>query len=109
MTLPAFALKKKQYLVAGGAGLVGLLLIGTLFWSVDNGKQNSEDEPPLKETKITTAGQRVNPQEIWVERLESENKLTRSKLDALEKILMENIKSNAESDHRLTDLQQQME
>lgn len=39
-----------------------------------------------------TAGQRINPQEVWVEQIQSENKLTRNKIEALEKLLMESIK-----------------
>jgi conjugal transfer pilus assembly protein TraB len=102
MITPAFLLKKKQYLLAALVGTLGLGIMGLLIWSVDN--DAFDDEPfqtPIKETQITTAGQRVNPQEVWVERMESENKLTQNKLDTLEKLLMSNIKNSGESESRL--------
>ncbi len=92
--IPAFKLKKQQYIYAGIVGALGLGLVGLLIWSVDD--QVAVEEAPTKESNITTAGQRINPQEIWVERMESENKLTNKKLETLEKLLMSNIKSAAE-------------
>ncbi len=103
--IPAFKLKKKQYLYAGIAGALVLGLIGLLIWSVDDNVA-VEEASSLKESNIITAGQRINPQEVWVERMESENKLTNKKLDALEKLLMSNIKNAAELENKLEHNQQ---
>ncbi|MBP9777456.1 MAG: TraB/VirB10 family protein [Alphaproteobacteria bacterium] len=95
MSLPPFELKKRQLIYAGCAGLFGLILIGTLLWSFGGDMALEPSDPPPKETTITTAGQRINPQEVWVERIESENKLTQEKLGALEKLLMASIQDKA--------------
>lgn len=108
MIPPAFTNKKKQYLYAGVAGLVGLALIGVLILSVEGDIKPSES-PPLQETKITTAGQRINSQEVWVERMESENKLTQQKLDALEKLFMANVKNTAETEDKLQERLEEIE
>jgi conjugal transfer pilus assembly protein TraB len=97
MTLPSFKIKHKQYLLAGLVGASGLAIIGFILWSADPAPEMSTDQVPVKESQITTSGQRINPQEVWVERVESESKLTRNKLEALEKLLMENIKLSADS------------
>ena len=95
MSLPPFELKKRQLIYAGCAGLFGLILIGTLLWSFGGDMALEPSDSPPKETNITTAGQRINPQEVWVERIESENKLTQEKLGALEKLLMASIQDKA--------------
>ncbi|MBY0292794.1 MAG: TraB/VirB10 family protein [Alphaproteobacteria bacterium] len=95
MSLPPFELKKRQLIYAGCAGLFGLILIGTLLWSFGGDMAIEPSDSPPKETNITTAGQRINPQEVWVERIESENKLTQEKLGALEKLLMASIQDKA--------------
>lgn len=95
MSIPPFELKKRQLIYAGCAGLFGLILIGTLLWSFGGDMALESSDLPPKETTITTAGQRINPQEVWVERIESENKLTQEKLGALEKLLMASIQDKA--------------
>ncbi|HUX80188.1 MAG TPA: TraB/VirB10 family protein, partial [Alphaproteobacteria bacterium] len=98
----AFQLKKKQYLYAGFAGLLGLGLIGLLLWSVDQGSSSDvSDSSAIQETNITTAGQRVNPLENWVERMEAAYKVTQQKLDALEKLFMTSIKSSTEQEDKI--------
>jgi conjugal transfer pilus assembly protein TraB len=102
MIAPAFQLKKKQYLYAGIACVLGIGLIGLLLWSVDQGSSSdNSNSSELKETNITTAGQRMNSQEVWVDRIEAENKITQQKLDALEKLLMTSVKSSAEQEDRI--------
>ncbi|MBP9777446.1 MAG: TraB/VirB10 family protein [Alphaproteobacteria bacterium] len=95
MSTPPFELKKRQLIHAGCAGFFGLILIGTLLWSFGGDMALEPSDSPPKETNITTAGQRINPQEVWVERIESENKLTQEKLGALEKLLMASIQDKA--------------
>ncbi|OJW55215.1 MAG: hypothetical protein BGO67_00470 [Alphaproteobacteria bacterium 41-28] len=102
MIAPAFQLKKKQYLYAGIACVLGLGLIGLLLWSVDQGSSSeASDSSALKETNITTASQRLSSQEVWVEKTEAAYKITQQKLDALEKLLMANIKSSAEQEDKI--------
>lgn len=95
MSIPSFEVRKRQLLYAGLASLFGLSLIGLLLWSLGGDLAQETTSSTLKETSITTAGQQVNPQEVWVERMESENKLTNDKLNALEKLLMVSIQENA--------------
>ena len=53
-------------------------------------------------------GQRINPQEVWVERLESENKLTQKKIDELEKLLMSKVKETSKSDMKYEAMMKEM-
>lgn len=103
-----FDLKKKQYLYAGLIGALGLGIMGLLIWSIDD-KGSSIPTEPSKETNITTAGQRINPQEIWVERMEGENKLTQQKLDALEKLMMANAQAAGNAEEKVHQLEQDLE
>lgn len=97
MSIPPFEIKKRQLLYAGLAASLGLLLIAMLLWSLggDMALESLESSSPPKETSITTAGRQVNPQEVWVERMETENKLTNEKLSALEKLFMASIQERA--------------
>ena len=104
----AFEFKKKQYLYAGLIGAVGLGIMGLLIWSIDDQGTTSPTEAP-KETNITTAGQRINPQEIWVERMEGENKLTQQKLDALEKLMISNVQTVGNAEDKVQQLEQDLE
>lgn len=109
MTLPSFKIKHKQYLLAGVVGAIGLVIIGAVLWSADPTPEIKVDEVPVKVSQITTSGQRINPQEVWVERVESESKLTRDKLEALEKLLMENVKLTADSTPQMEELPEPMD
>ena len=109
MTLPSFKIKHKQYLLAGVVGAIGLVIIAVVLWSADPTPDIKVDEVPVKESQITTSGQRINPQEVWVERVESESKLTRDKLEALEKLLMENVKLTADSTPQMEELPEPMD
>ncbi|OZA41826.1 MAG: hypothetical protein B7X84_07295 [Alphaproteobacteria bacterium 17-39-52] len=77
----AFEFKKKQYLYAGLIGAVGLGIMG----------------------------QRINPQEIWVERMEGENKLTQKKLETLEKLMMSNAQTVGNAEDKVQQLEQDLE
>lgn len=92
MSIPSFKIKHKQYLLAGVVGGIGLVVVGLMFWSSETDFKPAAEQASIKETNIMTAGQRINPQEVWVEQIQSENKLTRNKIEALEKLLMESIK-----------------
>jgi len=97
MSLPSFKIKKQQYLYAGLAVSVGVLIIGAIVFSVEDDVLSQEDRNKVEETNIETVGQRVNPQEVWMERLQSENKLTQEKIKTLEKLLASNVKKSLES------------
>ena len=88
MSTPPFEIKKRQLLYAGVAGFVGLVLIVVLLWSLggDMAYESLDAPGSQKETTITTAGQQLHNQEVWVDRIESANKVTNEKLNALEKL-----------------------
>ncbi len=97
MALPSFKIKKQQRLYFGVALIIGVILIGGIVVSVDDDVLSNAQSNKVEETKIDTVGQRINPQEVWVERLESENKLTQEKIKALEKLLTSNVKNSLET------------
>lgn len=109
MTIPSFKIKHKQYLLAGVVGAIGLVIIGAVLWSADPTPEVKANDVPVKESQITTSGQRINPQEVWVERVESESKLTRDKLEALEKLLMENVKRTSDTERQAAELEKPQE
>ena len=78
-------IKRNQYVLAGGLGCAGFVLLILLLWSVDDGPKARDEKP--KESQIEVAGKRVNAQELWVDHMEVENKLTRQKIEALEKLM----------------------
>ena len=98
--------KHFQYLVAGGLGVLGLSLIAFLLWSVDDGPVAPEKE---RSTRIDSAGSQINAQELWVARMEGENKLTTQKLEALEKALMAQAQQETTAHKRVSLLEQELE
>lgn len=106
MTEPTYVVKKKQLIYAGIAGSLGLLVIIGLIWSL-GGEGAFESTPSTpKETKIITAGQRINDQEVWVERIESEYKLTQEKLNSLQSLLEEHIKNTGKIEAQVNSCQE---
>lgn len=96
----SLAVLKKQKILLGVIAVICTAVIGAIIWSVDDLPEAKHPLDKVTETKITTVGQRINPQEVWVERLESENKLNQKKIDALEKLLMANIKESTKSNQK---------
>lgn len=96
MTLPPFKQKKQQQLFFVLLIIFGVALFGLIMWKAGGTSNVKHPQPNIYETKITTAGQRINPQEVWVERIESESKLTQKKIDTLEKLLHASIKKVAD-------------
>ncbi len=109
MALPSFKIKKQQYIYFGVAVTVGLVLLGGLFISMDDDVLSRRPSNKVEETNIDTVGQRINPQEVWVERLESENKLTQEKLKALEQLLKSNVKNSLETKQKQEAVLKQIE
>ena len=100
------AIQKKQLYLAALLGVLGLCAVVLLLWSVD-------DETPVKtvspkQVDIATAGLRLSPQEIWVERMETKNKDLSSKLQTLEVLLTEHAKESLASHHKVRDLEEQL-
>jgi conjugal transfer pilus assembly protein TraB len=102
--------KRKQVWLAGGVAVLVLALAGGLLVSlVEQGPRLESLGGPAKETSITSAGRRVNPQEIWVERMESAAKLTQRRLDGLEKRIQEGMKGSPDTTQSLQQLQGELE
>lgn len=107
MKLPSFELKTKQQLFFWGLLAIGGLGILALIWGLSEDDVSGSPQEPVQETDITTVGSRINPQEVWVERIQSDHKLTQSKLKALEELLMEHIKSSNAIQDKLETLQEE--
>lgn len=106
MNLPTFGLKTKQQLFFWGFISLGGLVIMGLIWALNDDETVGEKQVSLQETDITTVGQRINPQEVWVERIQSDHKLTQGKLKALEELLMTHIKASNEIQDKLERLRE---
>ena len=88
------ALKRKQRLLLGtlvaGLTVVTVSVLVVLL---------REDTSPLeksseKKTEITSGSKRVKPQEVWVQRLESQTELSLKRIEVLEKMLEQLINLN---------------
>ncbi len=94
MSLPSFQVKKQQYMILGICVFVLFVIAVVFLLSFDDDVLPKREREIVEETNIDTVGKRINPQEVWVERLESENKLTQEKINALEKLLTSNMKKS---------------
>ena len=96
--LSKLTIKKKQTLLAGIGGALGM---GAFLWLMTQVFTDSEYKPIvkekdyIKETNINTVGKHLKPHEIWIERIESENKILSKKIDQMEKLLEESVKAAA--------------
>lgn len=80
--------KKKQYLLAGLGASVSAIVLAMFFSQVfKEDTIQKKDTEFIKETNIQSAGRELSPQEVWVERIQSENKLLSKKLDQVETLL----------------------
>lgn len=98
MTEHTSIVKKKQFIYAGIAGSFGLLVIIGLIWSLGGEDAFKSTPSTVKETKILTAGQRINDQEVWIEQIESDYKRTQKRLDSLENLFKENSKNTSNTE-----------
>ncbi|MBY0463164.1 MAG: TraB/VirB10 family protein [Alphaproteobacteria bacterium] len=92
----ASALKRKQRLLLGTlvAGLT-IVMVSVLVVLL------REDTSPLeksseKKTEITSGSKRIKPQEVWVQRLESQTELSLKRIEALEKMLEQLLNLNSQ-------------
>jgi len=100
--------KQKQYALMGGVVVLGAMVILGILLSVEDVEPRQKPEP-VEETKITTVGQRVSPQEVWVEQIQTENKLTNQKIEQLEKLLKANVKESTKSDQRFDEMMKELD
>jgi len=103
--------KQRQYLLAAIAGFVGILsftyIISSIFPSEDFKVEDSEDY--TKETNITSAGRRVSPQELWVDRTDNEMKRLRQKVDVMQKAVLESSQIVQAREAEITELREKIE
>lgn len=89
-------LKRKQLVLAACLGTAAVTIVGGFLWTLVDDGSIGTGGGPSKTTDITTAARRVNPQEIWVQRMENEAKLTAGKLKAMESLMQANIAGQVE-------------
>jgi conjugal transfer pilus assembly protein TraB len=106
MTEPTPTVKKKQFIYAGIAGSLGLLVIIGLIWSLGGEDAFKSTPSTVKETKIITAGQLINNQEVWIEQLESEYRRIQKRVDSLENLFKENSKNTSKPELQENALQE---
>jgi conjugal transfer pilus assembly protein TraB len=107
-------IKKKQYVTLGI--LFFFLFFGVLlyFFVFENNSKNiKESQNLIPEKSIVPVTSNMSFQEIWVQKLEDENKILSKKIDQLEKILIDNITKDEQSKkyssiEDINDIQQQI-
>ena len=89
-------LKRKQLLLlfalVGGMTLITVSVLVILL-KVETMPLEKKSE---KKTEITSGSKRVKPQEVWVQRLESQIELSLKRIDALEKVLEQLLNLNGQ-------------
>lgn len=101
-------IKRRQYLLAGSIAFAILACVITLLLTfMEDGSSPNVAEGATKEISIMSAGKHINPQEIWVERMESASKLTHKRLEALEKLVQNNLKGSPEAAQAIEHLQKE--
>ncbi|MEN8236227.1 MAG: TraB/VirB10 family protein [Pseudomonadota bacterium] len=110
MKFPEFSVKRKQSLLAGAAAIVGVGVVAILFWQLVDGQNVAVDKSKnfAETTNITSAGQRIDKQVVWVDRIESEAKITQKRLENLEQLLLENMQSAKQQQQLIAYLKQKL-
>lgn len=111
MNLQNLSTKARQYWLAAAVGTVVIVSVGFIvYFIVDDGPSGTQlDNPNFSADKqIASLSPQLNAQELWVERIESENKLMREKVTALEKLLMESLKNTHEQSSALSQIKEQL-
>jgi hypothetical protein len=93
-SLPEYVKTKQKLFFFGGFGLITFLII--VFIAVKSSanskeRQRKEDEalPVEKRIKIDSGGSSLNPQEIWVDRLEKQQALLNKRFELIEKLVVD--------------------
>ncbi|MDP3532594.1 MAG: TraB/VirB10 family protein [Alphaproteobacteria bacterium] len=92
------SVKRKQYIIFGFISffvIFGVLLY--LFVFINNSKKTKEIQSDISEKSIVPVTNNMSFQEIWVRKLEDENKIISKKIDQLEKIIIDNITKDEQS------------
>lgn len=87
-------LKRKQFaFLATLVGGITVIVVGVLivFLKAETTPLEKQSE---KKTEITSGSKRVKPQEVWVQRLESQLEVSLKRLDNLEKLLDQLLRIN---------------
>ena len=101
--LKNLTIERRQKLLAGLVGSVIIVIVALIFWMIDeDGFGDKALREPVHKTSLTTAQDRLNPQAVWVERMENHNKITQKKIEALEKTLKAFMKDKGGSPHPVT-------
>lgn len=110
MKVPEFSVKQKQGLVAGIAAIVGVGFAAMVFWQLvdDNNFAVDKSQNFSKKTTITSAGQRIDKQEVWVDRIEGDARLTQKRLENLEKLLIENVQGSQRQEDAIAALKREL-
>jgi hypothetical protein len=93
--MPAFhtLIRQKQLLLASVFAVIVIAILGAVMWSL-----MLSDEPrhvaktPTRTSEIASASTRIDPKEVWVEQIQNETKLLKQQVEALEKLMLENVK-----------------
>jgi conjugal transfer pilus assembly protein TraB len=93
-SLPEYVKTKQKLFFFGGFGLITFLII--VFIAVKSSanskeRQRKENEalPVEKRIKIDSGGSSLNPQEIWVDRLEKQQALLNKRFELIEKLVVD--------------------
>ena len=78
------------------AGIIFIILILSFIFYHTNSQNDSQSVFPVQ-SKVELPSDKINPQEIWMSRLDNENKILKSHIDFIEKTILEIKKSHTET------------
>ena len=89
---------KQKVFFFGVFGVLTLSVVGGIVWnssarSAENHTTRDESEHSTKRIKIDSGGSVLNPQEIWVDRLEKEQALLNKRFDQMERLVTDMAKA----------------
>ena len=96
---------KNQKNLFFGIVCIAILLSGVLFYVL---MQDTKQASGASPQKLELPGDKINPQEIWMSRVESENKLLKKNLEYIEKTLLELKKGGDEHAKENDDLKKEV-
>ena len=108
MTEFALTVKRKQILLMTAITLIILIVAFIVIKSLVVTATPVTTASQLEAKQIETAGKRLNPQEVWVEHMQNENKLIKEQLKQLEVLMTETIKQSAGKEQMIEYLEQEL-
>lgn len=108
--MAALYLKTRRHqMIMVGIACVGLgVLVIALVWALSQSDPDVKQDVLTKETHIETTGTRLDPQAVWVERLENEAQETQKKIEHLEKIITESVQHIQGKDEEIQSLKDEL-